>query len=762
MLHRRKLLALSLASPLAALSARAGRCRSEPLPPVAGADLDQLMRLGWAPSLYHRILGAANPFKEGDAVVGVAAKDEAERLQARDILLHTRLGTIDQHPPHSDELLTFINGAIDRGQQQQLSHWTFAELKAALLSRSEPDLHQLRRGLSSDVIAVVVRLMSNAELVQLGARLFNPLPGSKIGSRGYMGARIQPNSPTDHPDDIRWQVFDAFAYAVGDILVGTNPVSSEPQSVLAVQNCLSEILQTFQLTEILPHCVLSHIDVQAAAESSAPGSTALWFQSIAGNDSANQTFDVTIEKMRRHAAARTGRFGLYFETGQGADFTNGHGHGVDMVVFESRKYGFARALTADVAKTLRDSGSPYQPWVHLNDVAGFIGPEVFRTKEQLVRCCLEDIAMGKLHGLTIGLDVCSTLHMDVSLEDLGWCIDQIMPANPAYLMALPTRIDPMLGYLTTGFQDHVHIRSKFGYRVDDRMWAFYQSLGVIQADGSPGPAFADPAAVYVQYCRRRGDGRAERDIRDEAAKRMAEVRSRGVFLAEGYGASIEDLKPELKSEIDRIYEQSRKAIWQEMNASVLAAVPQAVPLTTRSANRTDYILHPTTGEELSDASKVVLQHLLSARKAGPVPATAVQIVISDGLNAIALMEGEQLAQLLTALRSQLTLAGLTPFDEHLVVTSGRVRAGYRIGEMLFGDGHDPGILLHIIGERPGTGHQTMSIYMTAAPSEVWQQPGKVDHNITKVVSGIASTALLPETAASDTVRILKSMLGAAE
>jgi len=30
-----------------------------------------------------------------------------------------------------------------------------------------------------------------------------PLPGSHIGDRGYLGARIQPNSPTDDVDDIR-------------------------------------------------------------------------------------------------------------------------------------------------------------------------------------------------------------------------------------------------------------------------------------------------------------------------------------------------------------------------------------------------------------------------------------------------------------------------------------------------------------------------------------------------------------------------------
>jgi ethanolamine ammonia-lyase large subunit len=123
---------------------------------------------------------------------------------------------------------------------------------------------------------------------------------------------------------------------------------------------------------------------------------------------------------------------------------------------------------------------------------------VFRTREQLVRCCLEDIVMGKLHGLMIGLDVCSTLHMDVSLDDLEWCLDQVVPAGPGYLMALPTRNDPMLSYLTTAFQDHVRLREKFGLKVNDRMWAFFQELGVIDAQGRPTARFGDPAWVYLQ------------------------------------------------------------------------------------------------------------------------------------------------------------------------------------------------------------------------------------------------------------------------
>ena len=104
----------------------------------------------------------------------------------------------------------------------------------------------------------------------------------------------------------------------------------------------------------------------------------MWFQSIAGSDAANETFDIDTGKMLAYAAARTGPYGLYFETGQGADFTNGHDHGFDMVLHESRKYGFARALAAQVAEI--DARGNSQPWVHLNDVAGFIGPEVFRAR----------------------------------------------------------------------------------------------------------------------------------------------------------------------------------------------------------------------------------------------------------------------------------------------------------------------------------------------------------------------------------------------
>lgn len=738
----------------------AGRSIGQPL---AGEDVFAFIRRtrgAYDIQLYAQILGAANEFKEGDEIVGLSAAGDGSRVNARTLLSNTRLADLDSHSVHTDDLFRFITSARDLASIENWANKSLGQFKQFLLGSDQTAIKRVMPALSSDVIACVVKLMSNAELVQIGRKVFNPLPGSQIGAQGYLGARLQPNSPTDNLQDIQWQVFDGWSYAVGDVLLGTNPVSSDPASVAAIERSLQDILKTFEIEHLMPHCVLSHIDVQAEVERESPGSTELWFQSIAGCDAANETFDISVEKMSRYAGQRKGHYGLYFETGQGADFTNGHAEGFDMVMHESRKYGFARALTGRVAEARRTAGHQSDPWVHLNDVAGFIGPEVFRSREQLVRCCLEDIVMGKLHGLCLGLDVCSTLHMDVSLDDLDWCLHEIMPANPAYLMALPTKIDPMLGYLTTGFQDHVRLRSEFGFRVNDPMWQFFQQLGVIEADGQPTDHFGDPIWVYLQLRRRKGDSRSDNAIIQEGRNQIAEVRSRGLFIAQGHGEQTWELQSELQSDVSRIYDDAKLSIWAELDQEFIDAVPGGLPIETLSASREDYILHPASGEKPRDSSMRTLR-ALRQQQAGRFD---VQIVISDGLNALAIMEEGHLLPFLKRLRSGLGDRGFAVSGKNLIVTSGRVRAGYRIGEILFGNadvGEAPlddltrsRVILHLIGERPGTGHHTFSTYITSVPGSTWGKPGTVDHNVTKVVSGIAATALDPVAGAEEVIRLL--------
>lgn len=721
--------------------------------PIAEEDLFQYIirqKGSFDVTLYRQLLGAANEFKEGDEIAGIAAASDEDRLKARMLLAETTLDNIRKHSVFTDEQSEFIEQSTRSFQETEsgkaIGKLRMNDFKELLLKSSETEIHDLLPYLTSDIIACVVKLMSNQELIAISSKIFHPLPGTQMGSKGYMSARVQPNSPTDNIEDIVWQVFDAWSYSVGDLVLGNNPVSSNPESVAKIEMALYDLLTTFKLENTLSHSVLAHIDIQAEVEKTYNGQTGMWFQSIAGTVKANQTFDVTIEKLKKYAAQRKGKFGLYAETGQGADETNGHGEGFDMLIHESRKYGLWRGLKQQLNE---------ESWVHLNDVAGFIGPEVFRTKEQLVRCCLEDLVMGKLHGLMIGLDICTTLHMDVSLDDLDWCIDQIMPANPGYLMALPTKNDPMLSYLTTSFSDHLRIREKFGYKINDAMWAFFKQMEIIDERNQPTTHFGDPVWMYYQYLKLKGDTRSMDEIYSEGLACIERVRERGVPIAKGFGKDYWEMNPDLEQEIRLLYADAKKCLWEETPSNFKKSLTQGIALATLSSDRKDYIYHPQSGEQLSRDSIYALE-ILGSKWKNQTP--DIQIVVSDGLNVSSILDQGHLEpyveELYVLLKDKFTLSKNNLFIQH-----GRVRAGYRCGELLFGDSasKQKKCILHIIGERPGTMHHNYSVYISVASAADWNDAGKIDHDITRVISGISDTALHPKDAAQETIRILSDL-----
>src|SRR6185295_14413785 len=62
-------------------------------PPQADEDIFSYLQRtsgGFNAARYKQILGAANPFKEGDQIIGVAAADDASRTTARQLLAATR------------------------------------------------------------------------------------------------------------------------------------------------------------------------------------------------------------------------------------------------------------------------------------------------------------------------------------------------------------------------------------------------------------------------------------------------------------------------------------------------------------------------------------------------------------------------------------------------------------------------------------------------------------------------------------------------
>ena len=56
-----------------------------------------------------------------------------------------------------------------------------------LLAATEDSIRQVKNGLTSDGSYCSVKLLTNSQLVALSQKIWNLLPGSKVGSKGYLG-----------------------------------------------------------------------------------------------------------------------------------------------------------------------------------------------------------------------------------------------------------------------------------------------------------------------------------------------------------------------------------------------------------------------------------------------------------------------------------------------------------------------------------------------------------------------------------------------
>src|SRR5262252_3569482 len=364
----------------------------------------------------------ANAFKEGDLALG-GTRDDQVRAEARQALAALRVQDIMATPCVDDGVSDALRRALNPTLVRDIEPLTMAEVRRILLgSRGAQWVQHYRDGLTSEVMAAVVKIMTNEDLGRVARALYNPLPGQgvTIGAPRHFGSRIQPNSPGDDEDEILLAILEGLTYGCGDVILGVNPASDDVDTIVRLEALLRSVVERLHLPT--RYCVLSDIVKQTRAR--ARTQVDVGFQSLAGTSQALQGM-VGMDVDGLLDLARGFR-GLYFETGQGAEVTNGAAAGVDMVTLEARTYGVARCLRQQTGV-----------WTIVNDVAGFIGPEVFRTTDQLLRTCYEDIVMAKLHGLTMGLDVCATFHMGITpaaLHDVTATI--VQQAAPAYLMAV--------------------------------------------------------------------------------------------------------------------------------------------------------------------------------------------------------------------------------------------------------------------------------------------------------------------------------------
>ncbi|HEX7333024.1 MAG TPA: ethanolamine ammonia-lyase subunit EutB [Pyrinomonadaceae bacterium] len=664
----------------------------------------------------------ANEFKEGDLNVGGTCDDHVRR-EAREVLAALSLGDIARAEFVEDQVTEAVHQSLDLELAGMVAHLTVAELKQILLSSQGASwIEDHRDGVSSEAAAAVVKIMTNEELGLVSCKLFNPLPGEgiAIGSQGHFGSRIQPNSPGDDETEILLSILEGLSYGCGDVILGLNPASDDVDTIIRLEQLLQSVVERLQLPTRF--CVLSDIVKQTTARSKTK--VDVGFQSLAGTSKAIQGMvGLDVDGL---LALAPGFDGLYFETGQGSEVTNQAAEGVDMVTLEARAYGVARLIQ-------QRTGS----WMIVNDVAGFIGPEVFRTGEQLLRACLEDTVMAKLHGITMGLDVCATFHMGIGPAELRTLTEQIVvQAAPAYLMAVAGNADPMLGYMTTSFRDHPRLRRQTGRQITSAMQKRLVEL----------PAGAE--ALYAAYHKAGGDTRSLDTLHDDAAKKIRGLAERGFDLGFGGDENYAD-PPEANARITRIYSNARRALYATLEEAVISdSSPCFVRVHTRSSDRDDYLAHPATGELITDEDAARIQALY------PVRRPRVQVVVSDGLNANAI--NENLRSVLSALRRELITAGHHISQIDILIENGRVRAGYHVGSLL-----DAEMIIHFIGERPGTGLNTLSAYLTYGldykGQSRWGPPAAFDHSWTTTVCGIHRRGKPPERAVEEIARLVDRM-----
>lgn len=424
----------------------------------------------------NEVMAKANEEKSGDRLAGLAAESSEERVAAKVVLSNITLEDLRNNPavPYEvDEVTRIIQDDVNEKIYNEIKHWTVSEFREWILDENTTgaDIRRISRGLTSEMVAAVAKLMSNMDLIY-GARKIKVTAhcNTTIGEKGTLSARLQPNHPTDDPDGIMASLLEGLTFGVGDAVLGLNPVDDSVESVTKVLKRFDEIKRKFKIPT--QTCVLAHVTTQMEAiRQGAP--TDLIFQSIAGSEKGNEAFGfnaATIEEARQLALKQgtaTGPNVMYFETGQGSELSSDAHHGVDQVTMEARCYGFAKR---------------FQPFL-VNTVVGFIGPEYLYDSKQVIRAGLEDHFMGKLTGIPMGCDACYTNHMKADQNDIENLAVLLTTAGCTYFMGIPHGDDVMLNYQTTGYHETVALREMFGLTAIKEFQDWLVEMGFVDENG---------------------------------------------------------------------------------------------------------------------------------------------------------------------------------------------------------------------------------------------------------------------------------------
>lgn len=429
------------------------------------------------------LLAKANEAKSGDALAGIAATSERERVAAKLALAEVSLAHLVENPvvdPTVDDVSRLILDTLDQQVFAEIASLTVGEFREYLLTVDGEELQRLAPGISPEIAAATCKLMGNRDLATVAAKIRNVTRlRNTLGESGVLASRIQPNHPSDDVAGIILSAIEGLTFGCGDAVIGVNPATDSVDAVGAILDALRQLVDRLEIPT--QTCCLAHITTQLAClERGHP--VDLLFQSIAGTQKANASFGVTLDMLRQgraqvieHHRARGDRFVgqdvMYFETGQGSALSADAHHGVDQLTLEARAYGVARTLGP----------------LLVNTVVGFIGPEYLYDERQIIRAGLEDHFMGKLLGLPMGCDVCYTNHADADQNSADNLLMLLAAAGCNYFMGVPCADDVMLNYQSTSYHDVASVREWLRLRPAPEFAAWLERWGIHRDGRLTGP-----------------------------------------------------------------------------------------------------------------------------------------------------------------------------------------------------------------------------------------------------------------------------------
>ncbi len=423
----------------------------------------------YAFSTLNEVLAKANEEKSGDRLAGLAAASAQERIAAKLVLSEITLADLRDHPAvpyEKDEVTRIIQDDLNLPVYQGVKGWSVAQLREHILDDrvTGPDLLRLSRGLTSEMIAAVSKIMSNLDLVVAAKKIRVVVHANNtLGGVGVLGTRLQPNHPSDDIDGIMASLKEGLSFGIGDAVIGINPVTDDPETTRRILDATQELIREWRVPT--QNCCLAHVTTQMKALEQG-AQLGLMFQSIAGTEKAMRSFGTSLTQLKeawdmtKKLGQATGPNVMYFETGQGSALSADAHEGVDQQTLEARNYGLARH---------------FDPFL-VNTVVGFIGPEYLFDARQITRAGLEDHFCGKLHGIPMGCDACYTNHADADHNDLENLEVLLATAGCNFFMGLPMGDDVMLNYQSTSYHDGATLRSLLGLRPAPEFEAWLEEM----------------------------------------------------------------------------------------------------------------------------------------------------------------------------------------------------------------------------------------------------------------------------------------------